>query len=138
VVGGNLPYEFISTRAREAYDGSRPLTPSVFVAEWTRHTQNALFVGGFVLFVGVLFPAAAMALWTFWECCYEDDEEEEQENRNLTLQSQVVVWSLAGALIVALVVLLVMVGILLGANSWITRGVTQGGAIVERTIPQVS
>ncbi|CAI8002644.1 hypothetical protein GBAR_LOCUS3436 [Geodia barretti] len=137
VVGGNLPYEFISTRAREAYNGSRPLTPSVFVAEWTRHTQNALFVGGFVLFVGVLFPAAAMALWTFWECCYEDDEEEEQENRNLTLQSQVVVWSLAGALIVALIVLLVMVGILLGANSWITRGVTQGGAIVERTIPQL-
>ena len=59
-------------------------------------------------------------------------------SRNLTLQSQVVVWSLAGALIVALIVLLVMVGILLGANSWITRGVTQGGAIVERTIPQVS
>ena len=28
------------------YNGSRPLTPSVFVAEWTRHTQNALFVGG--------------------------------------------------------------------------------------------
>ena len=37
---------------------------------------------GFVLFVGVLFPAAAMALWTFLECCYEDDEEEERENRS--------------------------------------------------------
>ena len=37
-----------------------------------------------------------------------------------------------------LIVLLVMVGILLGANSWISQGVDRSSAIVRRTIPQVS
>ena len=36
---------------------------------------------GFVVFLGLLLPGTAMALWTFWECCYEKDEEEEEENR---------------------------------------------------------
>jgi hypothetical protein len=138
VVRGDLPYDFIGTRAREAYNGSRPLTTSMFITEWTSYTQNALFVGGFVLFVGVLLPGAAMALWTFYECCYEEDEEEEQENRNLTWKAQVVVWSLAGAVVVVLVVLLIMVGILLGANSWMTQGVTRGSAIARHTIPQLA
>ena len=123
--------------------------------------------------MGVLLPGAAIALWTFCECCYEDDEEEEQENRsvwfynmhntkhtqcvsstnelgmlellvpilwyrNLTWQAQVVVWSLAVAMVTALLVLLVMVGLLLGANSWITEGVNRGSTVVRRTIPQVS
>ena len=120
--------------------------------------------------MGVLLPGAAIALWTFCDCCYEDDEEEEQENRsvwfynmhntrhthielhrcvriilvpilwhrNLTWQAQVVVWSLAVAMVTALLVLLVMVGLLLGANSWITEGVNRGSTVVRRTIPQVS
>ena len=33
------------------YNGSRPLTTSQFVKEWTSYTQNALFVGGTVQYV---------------------------------------------------------------------------------------
>ena len=36
---------------------------------------------GFVIFVGLLLPAVMVALWTFWECCYEEDEDEDEDNR---------------------------------------------------------
>ena len=112
-----------------------------------------------------------MALWTFCECCYEEDEEEEEENRlenthshahthtrtipvetrsnstpfhadiqhrNLTWQAQVVVWSLAIAVVAVVIVLIILVGMLLGANSWMAHGVERGNNVVRRTIPQVS
>lgn len=39
---------------------------------------------GFVVFVGLVLPAAMIAMWMFWECCYEVDEEDEENNRSAT------------------------------------------------------
>ena len=49
-----------------------------------------------------------------------------------------VVWSLAVAVVVVVIVMVVMVAILLGANSWVSKGVEEGSDVVRRTIPQVS
>ena len=44
----------------------------------------SLLVPGFVVFVGLVLPGAMVAMWMFWECCYEVDEEDEEDNRLVT------------------------------------------------------
>ena len=44
-------------------------------------------VAGFLLFLGILLPGAAMSVWTFCECCYEEDEEEVEVNRSVCMTS---------------------------------------------------
>lgn len=36
------------------------------------------------MFVGVSIPGLMVAMWMFWECCYEVDEEAEEDNRSVT------------------------------------------------------
>ena len=114
------------------------------------------------MFVGLLLPMVMFALWTFWECCYEEDEDEDEDNRYLclsvclsvcpfpinsvisncfsrylTLTAQLVVWSLAAFLLVTLVCLFVFIVILLVGNSWVSSGVEQGSHAASTILPQV-
>ena len=42
---------------------------------------------GFVVFVGLVLPGSMVAMWMFWECCYEVDEEDEEDSRSAMLTS---------------------------------------------------
>ena len=33
------------------------------------------------MFISIILPVVMLALWIFWEYCYEEDEEEDEDNR---------------------------------------------------------
>lgn len=137
IIPNDLPYDVISEEFSNVYGGS-DLNRGHLINEWLDYAQNGLYLSGFIVFMAILLPGVMLALWMFWECCYEEDEEEDEDNRNLNSYCQTVAWGLGASLLLTLIALLIFVVVLLTGNAWVSGGVSDSAHAVRGIMPELA